>query len=119
MTRFCVAAVLLSLPSCHDTLLTTTSRDPAVDRGKAAIERYGCASCHTIPGIAGAEGLVGPSLARVASRTYIAGVLVNTPDNIEQWIADPPRVDSKTAMPNLRLSEQDVKDIRSFLLTLK
>src|SRR5262245_26038287 len=50
---------------------------------------YGCGSCHTIPGIQGAHALVGPSLAQVASRMYIAGVLPNTPTNILRWLQNP------------------------------
>jgi cytochrome c len=89
------------------------------DRGKVAIDHYGCASCHTIPGIRHANGLVGPSLDRIASRTYIAGVLQNTRSNMLRWIKDPPKVDDKTAMPNLRVSDEDARDIASFLYTLR
>lgn len=91
----------------------------APERGKAAIDHYGCASCHTIPGIRHANGLVGPSLDRIASRTYIAGVLQNTRANMLRWIKDPPKVDDKTAMPNLRVSDDDARDIASFLYTLR
>src|SRR2546423_14724596 len=62
-------------------------------RGRAAIRRYGCSTCHTIPGVEGADALVGPPLDRVASRTYIAGVLTNSPDNMVHWLRDPHRVD--------------------------
>ena len=89
------------------------------ERGKIAIAQYGCASCHTIPGIRGALGLVGPSLDRIASRTYIAGVLQNTHANMLRWIQNPPQVDDKTAMPNLRVTDQDARDIASFLYTLR
>ena len=70
-------------------------------RGKQAILHYGCGTCHTIPGIEDANGLVGPPLTRMAVRTYIAGVLPNTPTNMERWISDPPAVDKLTAMPKL------------------
>ncbi|MFO0791051.1 MAG: c-type cytochrome [Pirellulales bacterium] len=88
-------------------------------RGKAAIAHYGCAACHTIPGIRGANGLVGPSLDRVASRTYIAGVQTNTRANMLKWIKNPPGVDDKTAMPNLRVTDSDASDIASYLYTLR
>jgi cytochrome c len=91
----------------------------APERGKVAIDHYGCASCHTIPGVRHANGLVGPSLDRIASRTYIAGVLQNTRSNMLRWIKDPPKVDDKTAMPNLRVSDEDARDIASFLYTLR
>jgi cytochrome c len=99
---------------------TDSSSDSAnPERGKIAISHYGCASCHTIPGIRGAIGLVGPSLDRIASRTYIAGVLQNTHTNMLRWIQNPPQVDDKTAMPNLHVTDQDAHDIASFLYTLR
>jgi cytochrome c len=70
------------------------------DRGADAIQRFGCGACHAIPGIPGASGQVGPPLAGVAGRAYIAGVLTNTPDHMVRWIVNPQAVDSLTAMPN-------------------
>jgi cytochrome c len=87
--------------------------------GEEKIAYYGCASCHTIPGIRGADGLVGPSLEHVASRAYIGGVLENTPENLASWIQDPPHVDPKTAMPNLHVSKDDAQRISQFLYTLR
>ena len=94
-----------------------TGGDPA--RGRAAISRYGCSTCHTVPGVSGANGLVGPPLSQVASRVYLAGRLQNTPDNMIEWIRNPQGVDEKTAMPNLGVTETDARDITSYLYTLK
>jgi cytochrome c2 len=91
--------------------------DPA--RGRAMLRKYGCQSCHTIPGVAGASGLVGPPLAGIASRAYIAGVLTNTPENMERWIQDPRAVDSLTAMPNAGVTETDARHITAYLYTLR
>jgi cytochrome c1 len=55
----------------------------------------------------------------MAARTYIAGVVSNTPDNMIRWIQNPPGIDEKTAMPNLGVTEQDARDIASYLYTLK
>jgi len=96
---------------------TTTGGD--VGRGSAAISRYGCGSCHIIPGISGATGLVGAPLSGIANRIYIAGVLRNTPDNMIRWIEDPHAVDDKTVMPNLGVTHQDAIDIAGYLYTLK
>jgi MFS family permease len=52
-----------------------------------------------IEGIAGASGLVGPSLSETARRIYIAGVLTNSPDHLIAFIVNPKSVDPKTAMP--------------------
>ena len=111
----------LVLTSCNQSTereaAAMTGGDPA--RGRAAISRYGCSTCHTIPGVSGAQGLVGPPLGQIASRSYIAGVMPNTPDNMIRWIENPPQVDGLTAMPNLGVSERDARDIAGYLYTLK
>jgi cytochrome c len=89
------------------------------DLGRETIERYGCGSCHTIPGVRRADANVGPSLQKVATRTYIAGVLTNTPEHLMQWVQDPPGVDPKTAMPRLGVTEAEARDIAAYLYTLK
>ncbi len=88
-------------------------------RGAAAIARYGCGSCHIIPGISGASGLVGTPLSGVGNRTYIAGVLQNSGPNMVRWIENPPAVDEHTVMPNLHVTHQDAIDIAGYLYTLK
>jgi cytochrome c len=88
-------------------------------RGSAAIARYGCGSCHIIPGVSGAFGLVGPPLSGIGNRVYVAGVLQNTPQNMVRWIEDPPSVDEHTVMPKLGVTHQDAIDIAGYLYTLK
>ena len=95
----------------------TGGGDPEL--GKRAIQYHGCVSCHTIPGIPGADALVGPSLERIGSRAYVGGVVPNTPDNLVRWIRNAPAVDPDTAMPNLRIEERDARDIASYLYTLR
>lgn len=87
-------------------------------RGAQLIQQYGCGSCHTIPGIARADGLVGPPLTRFGARSYIAGQLPNNADNLRRWITDPQRVEPGTAMPNLGVSAVDAADIVAYLYTL-
>jgi cytochrome c len=89
------------------------------ERGLAALSRYGCGSCHIIPGVSGASGLAGPPLSGVGNRIYIAGVLQNTPQNMIRWIRDPHGVDEHTVMPNLGVTLQDATDIAGYLYTLK
>jgi len=90
-----------------------TGGDPA--RGKDLIVKYGCKTCHTIKSIDGPNGVVGPPLDDIKSRSYIAGVLTNTPAHIQQWIMDPPKVKPGTAMPKLGVTEQEAQDIAAFL----
>jgi cytochrome c2 len=94
-----------------------TGGDPA--RGGELIRHYGCASCHTIAGIPGANSLVGPPLTGILRRVYIAGVLTNTPENLARWIQDPKAVDSLTAMPTLGVTPAEARDIVAYLYSLR
>jgi cytochrome c1 len=101
----------------HEEAAAITGGDP--ERGRAAIRAYGCGNCHTVPGVPGADALVGPSLAGMPHRAYVAGVLTNGPDNLVRWIRDPQGVDSLTAMPNLGVTERDARDMAAYLYTLR
>lgn len=87
-------------------------------RGAQVIVNKHCGACHTIPGIRGARGLVGPPLFFFARRTYIAGELPNTPDNLVKWITSPQSVEPKTAMPALGLTPQQARDVAAYLYGL-
>ena len=89
------------------------------DRGRELVRAYGCGTCHTIPGVRDANGLVGPPLAGIASRSYIAGVLPNAPDNMLRWLRDPRAVDSLTAMPNVGVTPSDARHLAAYLYTLR
>jgi cytochrome c len=118
-TVFALAALLFLACDQSDERAAFEMTGGVASRGPAAIQRYGCSTCHTVPGVSGANGLVGPPLTQVGSRVYLAGRLQNTPDNMIRWIRDPQGVDDKTAMPNLGVTETDAKDITSYLYTLK
>jgi cytochrome c len=116
-----VLAACVWLGSCGSSdrseAASVTGGDSA--RGLAAISKYGCGSCHTIPGVAAAHGLVGPSLAGVGARVYVGGVLPNMPSNMMRWIRDPVGVDEKSAMPNLGVTAGDAADIAAYLYSAK
>lgn len=86
--------------------------------GKIAIERYLCVTCHRIPGVTGLDVAVGPPLAGIARHKYIAGVLVNTPQNMMRWLHDPQQAKPGSGMPDLRIADQDLRDIAAYLYTL-
>lgn len=109
--------ILLACSSAEETARRLTGGEP--ERGRALIPRYGCESCHAIPGVKGADGMVGPPLGGIAKRTYLAGRLPNTPENLMKWIRDPTGISPGTAMPNLHVTEQDVRDIAAYLYTLR
>jgi cytochrome c2 len=95
----------------------TGGGDP--DRGVSAIGRYGCGSCHQIPGIRRANGTVGPSLAGVARRTYLAGHVSNNPQDMMRWIQHPQQLERGSAMPEMNVSDSDARDITAYLYTLR
>ncbi|WP_161141904.1 cytochrome c oxidase assembly protein [Propylenella binzhouense] len=90
-----------------------------VQRGAALISQFGCPACHTIPGIAGADGLVGPPLTKMGRRGYVAGVLRNTPENMTRWIRRPQAIVPGNAMPDMGISEDQARDITAYLYTLR
>lgn len=87
--------------------------------GRVAVRRYGCGSCHQIPGVRGANGVVGPPLDDFARRKYIAGNLPNEAESLVAWIMDPQAIEPGTAMPTLGVTETDARNIAAYLATLR
>jgi len=91
----------------------------SADRGSRLIEQVGCGSCHLVPGIGSAVGLVGPPLDHMANRIFIAGLLRNTPENMVTWLMNPQKIVPNNAMPDMGLTEKQARDITAYLYTLK
>jgi cytochrome c len=98
-------------------LRTVPGGDPEV--GLRLIAHYGCHTCHIVPGVRDIEGLVGPPLIHWSRRTYIAGRVHNTPDNLIHWIHDPQSVDPQTAMPAVGATPQEARHMAAYLFTLQ
>ena len=88
-------------------------------RAEALFQRYGCVSCHTIPGIRGANALVGPPLTSWAERRYVAGHLPNDPESLVRFILDPAAEVPGTAMPNTGVTEHEARHMAAYLYTLQ
>jgi cytochrome c len=114
------AAALAGLTACSkDTSRLPPAQmsqggDPA--RGARLITSYGCGSCHTLAGVEGADGKVGPPLTGIGGRMYIAGRLTTSPENLERWIENPQAIDPGNAMPDLGVTPQDARDIAAYLM---
>jgi cytochrome c2 len=114
------AIAVLGVSGCRgaaDSAAQVAGGDP--EHGKGAIQKYGCAACHVIPGIPGANGQVGPSLEGIGGRVYLAGQLQNTPDNLRKWVEDPQGIRPGTAMPDMGVTDEDARDITAYLYTLR
>lgn len=99
--------------------VTITAAPGDAKAGRTAIERYQCGACHTIPGIAGARGLVGPPLTAYRHRVYIAGKFPQEPALLARWIRDAPSLAPQTAMPNVGVTDTDARDIVAYLYQLR
>lgn len=121
VTLLAAGLLALALGACGQSdagkAAAMTGGDP--DKGKAAIRRYGCQVCHSIRGVEGARGQIGPALDTIGSRSYLAGQLPNTPENLIRWIREPQAVAPGTAMPDMGVTEQDAKDMAAYLYTLR
>jgi cytochrome c1 len=91
--------------------------DPA--RAPALFRQHGCVTCHRIPGVRGADADVGPPLDRVGRRSYLAGCVPNTPQNMYLWMRNPQEIDERTAMPDTGVSDAGARDIVSYLYALE
>lgn len=87
--------------------------------GAALIAQKGCGACHTIPGIEGANGLVGPPLTLMGRRIFVAGLLRNTPQNLAAWVLEPQRFVPGNAMPSTGLTESEALDVAAYLETIR
>lgn len=115
--RLVAPLALLALAGCREGGVSTRAAvaggDPA--RGQRVLASYGCGGCHVIPGVPGATGRVGPSLADFASRTFVAGSLPNDAETLVRWIRDPQALRPGSAMPDLNVGAQDARDIAAYL----
>lgn len=87
-------------------------------RGKEVFTAQPCFGCHTVKGVS--QGRIGPDLTHVASRSTLAGgILRNDAENLAAWLRDPPGEKPGSIMPNLKLSEDDIRALVAYLEMLK
>lgn len=117
-----VIAILFLLVGCAATSETTNgvpeprlASASAVASGRRLLANYGCGSCHTIPGVAGANSMAGPPLNRFYQRSYVAGRLPNTWENLAKFIQHPQEIDPGNAMPDLGVSDDEAHDMAAYL----
>ena len=52
-------------------------------------------------------------------RTYIAGMLSNTPQNLIRWLRNPQGVVPGNAMPNMGVTDAQARDLAAYLYTIR
>lgn len=91
--------------------------DPA--RGKIVIERAGCGSCHTIPGLGWPQGKAGPRLEGLAARGLIAGRLPNRPDVLAAYVRNAPALVPDSSMPAMPITTAEARDVAAYLYEIE
>ena len=71
--KLVVIAVCVLASACSETPPLVVRGD--AENGRLLLRQFGCGSCHRIPGVAAAEGNVGPPLDAIARRVYLAGLV--------------------------------------------
>jgi cytochrome c oxidase subunit II len=90
--------------------------DPAYAAGEKLFAAKGCVGCHSLTAVNAPKGMVGPNLANVGARTYIAaGTLKNTDENLAHWIRDPQGIKKGVLMPNLGVTADEARSLVAFL----
>lgn len=114
----------LGAPVADSAKPAAPAEDPLVAQGQKLFLLKGCVGCHSLVAYNAPKGLLGPNLANVGARTYIAaGTLPNTDENLAHWISDPQGVKHGVLMPNLFGGEdaakvnEEMKALVAFLRT--
>ena len=93
----------------------------SVSRGQQLFTSRPCGACHTVQGIQGASGSVGPNLSTVAAVAGQRKPGMTAEGYLRESITEPDAYIVKGfqrgAMPKLPLDDQQVDDIVAFLMT--
>jgi len=99
-----------------DTAAAAAPQGPEYAQGEKLFMTKGCMGCHSLQAVKAPKGLIGPNLANVGSRSYIAaGWLKNTDENLERWIREPQAVKKGVLMPNLGVTVEESRALRAYL----
>ncbi len=92
--------------------------DAAAAHGKQVFESLSCVNCHTVRGTP-SVGKFGPDLTHLMSRQTIgAGVLTNTHEHLREWVNDPQQAKPGCFMPSMKLTNQELDAVVSYLESL-
>lgn len=85
--------------------------------GKKLVDQVGCKGCHVIGDDTRMRDERGTSYDMAPELTRVGAKL--NPDWTFEWIKNPRAVNSESRMPNLRLTDQEARDIVAYLMNLK
>jgi cytochrome c2 len=114
----CVAAAL-AMTACAGEQSPAPFSAGDIENGRLLLAQYQCGSCHVIPGVRAARGVVGPGLGKFSRQVYIAGELPNDPETLVRFIQDPPALVPGTAMPDLSVTSGHARSMAAYLYSLE
>jgi len=93
--------------------------NPQLNDARNAFGSLACVNCHQVRGTP-SVGKYGPDLTHLMSRqTLAAGVLVNDAKNLRAWVNDPQEAKPGCFMPSMKLNDQQLDEVVSYLQSLK
>lgn len=107
--------------------LTTLLPPAEIEKAVTAINKGGCLTCHTIPGVPGAVGQVGPNLSKIGMEAAKRREGYTALDYIRESILDPGAFTApecpagpcaQGVMPVVALEEAELEAIIKYLATL-
>ena len=103
-----------ALAGATTTTLAATAAPVDTTQGNQLFLQKGCIGCHSLD--ATKPMGVGPNLAGIGTRKYIAaGWLENTDANLARWIQHPQAVKHGVIMPDLGLSDAEAQALAAYL----
>jgi cytochrome c oxidase subunit II len=98
------------------TVQQPAAQSPHYADGEKLFTAKGCVGCHSLQAVNAPKGMIGPNLANVGARSYIAaGTLKNTDENLARWIQNPQAIKTGVLMPNLGVSPSEAQALVAFL----
>ena len=102
--------------SAGATVQAVAGQGPDYATGEKLFQAKGCVACHALYAVNAPKGMIGPNLANVGARSYIAaGTLKNTDENMARWIQNPQAIKKGVLMPNLGVTEPEARALVAFL----
>lgn len=101
------------------TLAGCSNSSGDVERGRQLVQQYQCGACHVIPGVNAANGTVAITLESFGMRSYIAGRIPNSDQDLARWIVDPPALIPGTLMPSMGVTPVDARAMAAYLRQLR
>lgn len=88
--------------------VTYSQSESAIKAGEETVKTVGCLSCHTVDGMGSDFAPALDSVGTKVKSTYL-----------RRWIENPRSYDPETAMPSLRLSNQELDNVVAYLMDLQ